>query len=280
MSANEASDGETGASIIGLQAWHEWLAAPAGRYVLAWEQACYDRAVADLFGYVALQLALPELDTLRNNRMPSRLYGLSRADAAASGVVVTPSLLLEDNGELPFRNQSVDLVTLPHVLEFSNDPHQLLREVDRVLRPEGRVVVTGFNPISLWGIRGAVPTRLRRPFLPRESQMIALPRLRDWFKLLSFEFERGRYGCYRPPCRSDRWLERTRFMEAAGDRWWPICGALYSISAVKRVRAMRLVGPAWKAQRRAARAVPVASPQFRPREVSTIPRRRPDDQSR
>ncbi len=279
MSANQASDGEPGASIIGLQPWREWLAAPAGRYVLAWEQACYDRAVADLFGYVALQLSLPELDTLRNNRIPSRLYGLTRADAAAAGAAVTQSLLLEDNGELPFRDQSVDLVTLPHVLEFSSDPHQLLREVDRVLRPEGRVVVTGFNPISLWGIRSAVPSRLLRPFLPRESQMIALPRLRDWFKLLSFEFERGRYGCYRPPCRSDRWLERTRFMEAAGDRWWPICGALYSISAVKRVRAMRLVGPAWKPARRSARAVAVASPQFGPRETSTVPRRRSDDQS-
>ncbi|MFA7503796.1 MAG: class I SAM-dependent methyltransferase [Burkholderiaceae bacterium] len=284
MNANQAPDGEGerngegDAAIIGLGAWHQWLRSPAGRYVLEWEQACYDRAVADLFGYVALQLSLPEIDTLRNNRIPSRLYGLTRADATGHGVV-KHSLLLEDDGDLPFRDQSVDLVTLPHVIEFSSDPHQLLREVDRVLRPEGRVVLTGFNPISLWGIRSAVPAGLRRPFLPRESQMIALPRLRDWFKLLSFEFERGRYGCYRPPCRSDRWLERTRFMEAAGDRWWPICGALYSISAVKRVRAMRLVGPAWKSARRSARAVAVASPQFGPHESRVVPRRRRDDQA-
>ena len=277
MSVDQTPDGGNGrrdASIIGPQPWHEWLASPAGRYVLEWEQTCYDKAVADIFGYVAVQLSLPELDTLRNNRMPSRLYGLTRSDAAAGEVAVARSVLIEDNGELPFRDQSVDLVTLPHVVEFSSDPHQLLREVDRVLRPEGRVVLTGFNPISLWGMRGLVPTGLLRPFLPRESQMIALPRLRDWFKLLSFEFERGRYGCYRPPCRSDRWLERTRFMEAAGDRWWPICGALYSVSAVKRVRAMRLVGPVWQPARRSARAVPVAAPQFGPHESSTIPRRR------
>lgn len=283
MSANQAPEGQVdngqASAIIGLQPWREWLASPAGRYVLEWEQACYDQAVADLFGYVALQVSLPELDTLRNNRMPSRLYGYSRADAAAGeGRTAPTSVLLEDNGELPFRDQSVDLVTLPHVIEFSSDPHQLLREVDRILRPEGRVVLTGFNPISLWGMRGAIPSALMRPFLPRDSQMIALPRLRDWFKLLSFEFERGRYGCYRPPCRSERWLERTRFMEAAGDRWWPICGALYSISAVKRVRAMRLVGPAWvRPARRAARALPVASPQLEPHQTTTIPRRRPAD---
>src|SRR5690606_18705194 len=102
MSTDQApagGDGERAEPIIGLRPWHEWLASPAGRYVLAWEQACYDGAVADLFGYVALQLSLPELDTLRNNRIPSRLYGVSRADAAAE-LVVAPSVLLEDNGEL------------------------------------------------------------------------------------------------------------------------------------------------------------------------------------
>src|SRR5690606_11525641 len=180
MSVNQAPEGEAdngrASAIIGLQAWREWLASPVGRYVLEWEQACYDHAVADLFGYVALQVSLPELDTLRNNRMPSRLYGLSRADAAAGEAgVARAAVLLEDNDELPFRDQSVDLVTLPHVVEFSDDPHQLLREVDRVLRPEGRVVLTGFNPISLWGVRGAIPSGLLRPFLPRDSHMIALP---------------------------------------------------------------------------------------------------------
>jgi SAM-dependent methyltransferase len=248
--------------IIGLRSWRDWLDSPVGRYVLEWEQARYDHAVADLFGYVALQLSLPELDTLRDNRIPSRLYGFTRADAAAGSAAACASVVLEDNDELPLRDQSVDLVTLPHVLEFAEDPHRLLREVDRVLRPEGRIVLTGFNPISLWGMRELVPARALRPFLPRDSHLIALPRLRDWLKLLSFEMERGRYGCYRPPCRSERWLERTRFMEAAGDRWWPICGAVYCVSAVKRVRAMRIVGPAWSTQRRKGSALPVASPQF------------------
>lgn len=253
-----------------------WLASPPGMYALAWEQACYDHAVADLFGYLALQLASPALDTLRNNRIPSRLYGMTRAEAQAPEAAVAASLLLDDNGELPLRDQSVDLVTLPHVLEFSADPHQLLREVDRVLRPEGRVVVTGFNPISLWGLRHALP--LARPFLPCNSQVIALPRLRDWFKLLSFEFEQGRYGCYRPPLRSQRALDRMRFLEAAGDRWWPVCGALYCVSAVKRVRAMRLVGPAWSRPRRNHRSIPAAVTHFRPARTPSLPRRA-DDQS-
>lgn len=56
--------------------------------------------------------------------------------------------------------------------------------------------------------------------LPLSAQ-VALPRLKDWFKLLSFEVERGRFGCYAPACRTDKWLRRWRFMERYGQRWWP-----------------------------------------------------------
>jgi len=81
--------------------------------------------------------------------------------------------------------------------------------------------------------------------------------------------DRTRYGCFRPPYRSQVWLDRARFMESAGDRWWPICGAVYLVSAVKRVRGMRMLGPAWKrAARPAGRAVPTA-------QRESIPRREP-----
>jgi len=66
--------------------------------------------------------------------------------------------------------------------------------------------------------------------------------LRDWLRLLSFEVEAGRFGCYRPPVVSDRWLARFEWTERAGDRWWPVFGAVYALTAVKRVRGMRLVG--------------------------------------
>ena len=233
-------------------AWREWLASPPGRYALAWQQEQLDAAVADVFGFHALQCGLPELDALRDNRMPHRIRACEPCDLLPPN---TASLLVDHFEELPIASQSLDLVVLPHVLEFAIDPHQVLREVDRVLRPEGRVIVTGFNPVSLWGARQwATRAVSRQPFLPREGHFIGLPRLRDWFKLLSFELDRGRYGCYRPPCRTQKWLDRTQFMESAGDRWWPICGALYVVAAVKRVRGMRLIGPAWR------QALPVRAP--------------------
>lgn len=243
-------------------AWRDWLASPPGRYSIEWQQSHFDLAVADLFGFHALQCGRAGFDALRDNRMPHRIHAVQPGSSGTSDEI---DLLVDHFEELPIATQSLDLVVLPHVLEFAADPHQVLREVDRVLRPEGRVIVSGFNPVSLWGARQWL-TRpwSSEPFLPREGQFIALPRLRDWFKLLSFEFERGRYGCYRPPCRTQKWLDRMQFMEAAGDRWWPICGALYVVSAVKRVHAMRLVGPVRRTALPKRAPVAVAAPRCAP----------------
>lgn len=237
--------------------WQEWLESPPGEYVREWEQARFDAAVADLFGFHALQLGDAGIDALRDNRMPHRVRAAQPRDRASAMPV---DLLVDRYSDLPIATESLDLVVLPHVLEFAADPHRVLREVDRVLRPEGRVVLSGFNPVSLWGMRQWWARAFAAgPFVPRDGTFIALPRLRDWFKLLGFEFDRGRYGCYRPPCHTRKWLDRSRFIEQAGDRWWPICGAVYVVSAIKRVPAIRLIGPVRRVPRPRHVPAPVAA---------------------
>ena len=242
-----------------IVSWEDWLASPPGEYMLRWEAQQYDRTVADIFGYHAVQLGMPYVDTLRENRMPFSALALDPASGPHGPRAAHPDArqLLCRFDELPFDTQSVDLVTLPHILEFAEDPHEVLREVSRVLMPEGRVVVTCFNPMSLWGARQGMNRLGATPFLPTDAQQIGFVRIKDWLKLLGFDIIRGRFGCYCPPYRTERWLQRTAFMEKAGDRWWPIFGAVYMISAIKRVRNVRLVGPAWKAKPTLA---PVASP--------------------
>jgi SAM-dependent methyltransferase len=257
-----------------------WLRTAPGQCLLRWEQEQIDSAVTDIFGYHALQLGLPELQTLRCNRMPHRwlasdttlqlplppLQSVPPADDLMPSLPFDAGTALHcDFDALPFPNNSIDLVVLPHALELSRDPHLTLREVERVLVPEGRVMILGFNPASMWGLRqrlgrarGAVGLGRREAlFLPRGGEFLGYWRLRDWLRLLSLEVEGGRFGCFRPPYNSQRWLERSAWMEGVGQRWWPVFGAAYFLVAVKRVRGMRLVGLARHEARqsRAASAV-------------------------
>lgn len=221
----------------------DWFATEVGRYVLAWEQAQFDNAVEDVFGFNAAQLGLPAADFLRANRMPHRL-----SIGPESGCSIRA-----DVTQLPLASQSVDLMVLPHVLEFCADPHQVLREVERVLMPEGQVVLSGFNPLSLWGISRKFGGH--RSEYPWRGNFLALTRLRDWLKLLGFELNGGKFGCYAPPLVQAKWVDRFRFMEYAGDRWWPIAGGIYVVRAVKRNVGMRLVTPAWRGRRTQVRSL-------------------------
>jgi SAM-dependent methyltransferase len=263
----------------------DWFQTPPGRYLLEWEQSRFDQSVTNVFGYNALQLGLPELQALEANRMPHRwlalpeeLVGLTtegREKPAAKGFASAlnhlagasvPVAMVTNAAALPFPAASLDLLVLPHTLELSADPHHVLREVERVLVPEGRVVISGFNPYSLWGLRQArarMASRIglgglgvSRLYLPEAGDFIGPGRLRDWLRLLSFEVESERFGCYRPAVKTEKWLQRMAWMDRAGPRWWPIVGSVYFVVAVKRVRGMRLLGPAWK-PRRSQAAMPV-----------------------
>ncbi len=239
--------------------------------------------MADVFGFHALQLGLPQLDALAANRMPHRWLAVDRHGSAFEAS--TPSTAILPAGEapppspspcrvslqcefdaLPFDSQSLDLVVLPHALELARDPHLALAEVERVLMPEGKVVIVGFNPASLWGLRQLGGRLGRRVgvrgreglFLPTDGEFIGYRRLRDWLRLLSFEVEAGRFGCYRPALRSESWINRWAWIEPLGDRWWPVFGAVYLLVAVKRVRGMRLIGLS-RAQRHQAKASPAVA---------------------
>ena len=237
--------------IIGLS---DWFQTPPGRYLLAWERAQFDAAVADIFGYHALQLGLPELDALGTNRMPHRWLALTDDGVSHFPKTASPPSrlsLVTDFSALPFPANSLDLLALPHSLEANADPHSTLREAARVLVPEGRVVICGLNPASLWGLRQRRAHLYRRlgfgeMFLPEVGEFIGYWRLRDWLRLLSFEVETVRFGAYRPAVSSDKWMQRYAWMDGAGARWWPIFGAAYFLVAVKRVRGARLLGASWK----------------------------------
>ncbi|MDR2194988.1 MAG: class I SAM-dependent methyltransferase [Gallionellaceae bacterium] len=216
----------------------DWFATPQGQFLLEREQAFFDKAVADRFGFHAVQLGLLNCDCLRASRMPTRIVAGAALEADESPYAKV-RLMME---ELPFETGSLDLVAMPHVLEFNEHPHLVLREVERVLMPEGHVILTGFNPRSLWGARRRMGSKTGYPW---NGNFISLPRIKDWLALLGFEVVAGRFACYAPPMNNEDWLRRFQFMEPAGDRWWAVCGGVYFLQAVKRVPGVRPLKPRW-----------------------------------
>lgn len=213
---------------------------------MRWEQACCDAAVSDIFGFNALQIGLPQFDLLQASRIPFR------QKAGPTGNIET----LCDPAALPFSSNSIDLVVLPHILEFSHNPHQILREIERILIPEGQLIITGFNPFSMWGIK----QRLNRSGnFPWSGQYLSIPRLNDWLALLGFESDRGTFGCYAPPATQRQWLQRWQKIETTSERWLNFSGAVYLLHAIKRTPGMRLITPNWKNKRVRGKALrPVA----------------------
>ena len=239
--------------------WLQGLGGPTAQRLLAWEQAQADACLADVFGYHAVQAGWPGFDTLRHNRMPHRWLAQQEFDDEGA----PPPHLSFDSRAWPWAAESVDLVVLPHTLERSADPHACLREVERVLIPEGQVFITGINPWSLWGLKLGRDQKSACP--PGQGdwpvQPIGPHRLRDWLHLLGFEVQLQRFTGWTPAWRSERWVQRWSWLDALGRRWCPIVGGAYLIVATKRVPGGLLMkGRAWrKVPSRSAMVAPAAS---------------------
>src|SRR5882672_1953092 len=210
-----------------------WLETPLGTYLRQREQAYFDETVADIFGFHALQIGLPGCPLLAQSRIASR-WTLDYDP---------PADIIADPHGLPFAENAIDLIVMPHALEFTDDPHLMLREAYRVVRPEGQIVIAGFNPFSLFGAKRYFG-RAQTP--PWNGNFIALYRLKDWLALLGFDVVGGRLDAYVPPFSTEKWLQRCAFFEKAGDRWWPIAGGIYFLRATKKVAGMRVITPAWQ----------------------------------
>lgn len=226
-----------------------WLETSLGQYLLAKEQALYDQAVADLFGFNALQMGFMQMDLLKNSRIPNRFK------ASEFNHEPLPNHLCCNDDFLPFADMSLDLLILPHRLEFSERPHQTLREAERVMIPEGHLLISGFNPFSTWGIESVINrTFSRKPrfvkHFPKRfpwcGDFISLSRMKDWLKLMGFEIVHVDMSCHVPPFEQASWHKRFNFMDRFNARWCSMLGGIYFIVAKKRVPGMTPLKPDWK----------------------------------
>ncbi len=229
--------GEMSKSWPALKRWYQTR---LGQRLGEQEQSLVEETLQNLFGYHLMQVGrLNEEDWLSSSRV-SHCEVMNFLPEQVTGGCLGFQGLPE---QLPIQTDSMDVIVLPHILEFSQKPHDVLREVERVLIPEGHVLLLVFNPFSIWTFwRWALGWRQRVPWCGRS---LSTTRIKDWLALLGFDVVSIHGYFYRPPLQQKSVMQRLRFMESAGGRFWPVLGAGNLILAKKRMVTLTPVGPKW-----------------------------------
>lgn len=221
-------------------AMRDWYATRAGELLLRDIKHRLDSLVPDLFGYHAVQIdsLAPQMDLLDKSRIRYRLRtDLDRrvADVAADGAA------------LPFDADSIDLLLLMHTLDLASEPHRVLREAERVLIPEGRLIVIGFNPWSIYGLwRFAHRWRKQAPWC---VNFYSGARLGDWLSLLGFMVETCDYVGFAPPLQGEKLRSRLASVERLARRTLPVMGGVRVLLARKQVATLTPLKPSWHRSR-------------------------------
>lgn len=206
--------------------WYDTL---AGKQALSEVDELCAQYMSGIFGYYALEMGALSGHT--------SLFKHSRVAFSASlGTNKDNNDILAVPEQLPLETDNIDLVVASHVLEASTDPHQVLREIDRILVPEGQLILIGFNPWSLMRSGNLLRKKIDLPNMSR---------VRDWFSLLGFEMMDLQYLGFRPGLQNAKLYQRLAWLESFGKIAWPLFSNLYVIHAKKQVIARRPYKTVW-----------------------------------
>lgn len=226
-----------------------WYQTELGQALFAAEKASLDELLDSMFGYHLVQLGCLGNESLSSRSRTLYQYVFESVQNSHQMSSFTTGLSCFD--ALAVQSDSTDVVLLPHTLEFEPNPHQILREVERILVAEGKVIILGFNPFSLWGLwhkYAEIKQRVSGIQVPLASSayLLSQKRLTDWLQLLGFDIGIVNESFYRPPVQSAGLLKKLEFMEKAGHRIWPMMAGTYQIVAIKRVSTLTPISPKWK----------------------------------
>ena len=216
----------------------QWLTSPLGQALVGLEKRLAEEILDGIFGEETLQLGhwgenRSFLGAARTQR--TVLLAETLAEEPASNHAVG------EFHRLPIASDSIDSIILPHTLDYSARPHALLREVHRVLRADGHLLLMGFRPGGLWGLRRLIPGAGMPPGI---DHLLSDRRLKDWLRLLDMRILSNRGYFFRWPVSGTRKASVSRW-ERRGQRWWSEMSACYMLSAQKRISTLTPVRPVW-----------------------------------
>ncbi|MGH8557876.1 MAG: class I SAM-dependent methyltransferase [Methylococcales bacterium] len=226
----------------------EWYHSPQGASLRAMESDFLSRSVSFRYNQNILQIG--SLGWENDYRDQECRYKFLVVDSVLLADSSTSRIIARCDS-IPIESESIDVVIIPHGLEFEPDQHSVLREAERVLKPEGQFILLGFNP---WSLQSLYHFRQgRRGVVPWCGNFLSYPRMRDWLSLLNFEHS-VKSGVYFKP---------SSVTSSSGSKTLSACTALgYGIRAIKRRYTIIPLKPA-KAARRNLVAADIAPTRYR-----------------
>ena len=236
-----------------------WFETPIGEYQLEAEARLVRENLKNLFGYHLMELSVCKNTRFYDASRINHCFSMSPCSNLSEETVTTSDIKsgakTTDNtpthqgvtafDALPFEDEQIDVTILHHVLEFSENPQQVLKEAARVTIPRGYILIVGFNPMSLDGIFKF----LGRPFLNRpiwKRHGFRCRRMKDWLEFLDFSCVETRYVSYNLSINSNSYLARSGFIDRfIGSNRFPF-GSSYCLLARKDKAGLTPIKPRWE----------------------------------
>lgn len=216
---------------------HDWWTSPLGQSLITAEGIVLKKTMSTLFGYHLLFLGESSfVACVAESPISHRVW--IHSDKIFKNEC---SALTSRHDKLPIISDGIDVVYLAHCLEFIKNPHEVLRETFRVLIPEGHVIISTFNPWSLWGLWRYLVRFIKR--VPWDGRFISVARLKDWLALLGFDVLEVCPYFFRPPITHPGILKRLEWLEKLGRWCWPFLAGGYVLVARKRIITLTPIRP-------------------------------------
>jgi SAM-dependent methyltransferase len=203
-----------------------WYQHDPGQYFLQFEQTFLDKVLPELYGHHLIQIGI------------TNCYRFSAANAITHHTYLGPMPVKDFPGsvvqslwsELPLQVESVDVIVLSHVLEFMENPQQLLHEISQILIPGGTLILFGFNPFSLWGFYKMLGFQKQ---IPWSGKFYPIGRVKHWLRSFELNIVEQKTFCFRPPIKNSQLFDKLLFLEPVGQLFWPFGGGGFVLMVQK-----------------------------------------------
>jgi len=215
-----------------------WYNQPFGREIFKIADQRLSKVLPKIYGNYLLQLGQEPFPSLKTSPIPHQVIVAPTVTANKNKAFVTSSYT-----KLPFPSNSCDLVFLPHILEFQKQSKAVLKEAWRVLTEDGHLIILGFNPWSLCGIRRLLNPGIHTP--PWNGHFYSAETIRQWIYHLGGEVKSTDSFFFRPPIKQPSLLHTLTWMEKVSPWIYPYGGGVYLIVAQKRTIPLTPVKIRW-----------------------------------